>query len=86
MELEKTWFSILFVLIEEEAQKIQGWREGTTVCRFVAQLKVLKHGFSTPRLFADCIVIMELEMFEEEIVRLSGIIQTAWSGQLNGVE
>ena len=37
-----------------------------------------------PRLFADCIVIMELEMFEEEIVRLSGRPQTRWSVEWSG--
>ena len=37
-----------------------------------------------PRLFADCIVIMELEMFEEEIVRLSARLQTAWSVEWSG--
>ena len=37
-----------------------------------------------PRLFADCIVIMELEMFEEEIVSLSGSLQTPWSVEWSG--
>ena len=37
-----------------------------------------------PRLFADCIVIMELEMFEEEIVSLSGRLQTPWSVEWSG--
>ena len=37
-----------------------------------------------PRLFADCIVIMELEMFEEEIVRLSSRLQTPWSVEWSG--
>ena len=37
-----------------------------------------------PRLFADCIVIVELEMFEEEIVSLSGKLQTPWSVEWSG--
>ena len=37
-----------------------------------------------PRLFADCIVIVELEMFEEEIVSLSGRLQTPWSVEWSG--
>ena len=37
-----------------------------------------------PRLFADCIVIVELEMFEEEIVSLSGSLQTPWSVEWSG--